>query len=186
LLGVDADEGLADALREWSGWLRRVGAPVASWLRPGRPREEIAAVLGADLPAAVFSWFSWCDGVDDAPGQTIGDCWVIPGYWPVALAETRDDWSVELPYPHWVPLLRDGSVDLYAAAWSGVGEEPVVVSLLDPGDPVVEFGSIAELVTVTNTCFARAVYALDDSGLLDLVDAAGYDTIYEEITGRPV
>lgn len=181
---MNVDESLAVALREWSGWLRRLGAPVASWLRPGRPPEEITAVLGADLPAAVLAWFSWCDGVDDAPGQSIGDCRVIPGYWPVALAETRDDWSVELPYPHWVPLLRDGGTDLYVAAWSAVGAVPVVVSLLDPGDPVVEYGSIAELVTVTNTCFAQAVYALDENGLLDLVDAAGYDTVYEAVTGR--
>ena len=139
----------------------------------------------ADLPAAVLAWFSWCDGVGDAPGQTIGDCWVIPGYWPVALAETRDDWSVELPYAHWVPLLRDGATDLYVAAWSEAGEEPVVVSLLEVENPVVEYGSVLELVTVTNACFARGVYALDEGGLLDLVDAAGYDAIYTEVTGRP-
>ncbi|MEU8242927.1 SMI1/KNR4 family protein [Actinoplanes missouriensis] len=178
-------DGLAGALREWSGWLGRVGAPVASSLRPGRSPEEITAVLGADLPASVLTWFSWCDGVEDAPGQTIGDCWVIPGYWPVALAETRLDWSVEVPYARWVPLLRDGGADLYVAAWSAAGDEPVVVSLLDPGQPVVEFGSVAELVGVTNGCFARAVYAVDESGLLDVVDAAGYDAVYEEVTGRP-
>ncbi|WP_229075162.1 hypothetical protein [Actinoplanes sp. DH11] len=182
---MDRGYGLADALQEWSGWLSRLGAPVAPWLRPGRPTSEIIAVLGPELPAAVHTWFSWCDGVEDAPGQSIGDCWVIPGYRPVALAETRDDWYVELPYPHWVPLLRDGATDLHVAAWSAAGAEPVVVSLLDPGDPVVEYGSIAELVAVTNTCFARSVYALDESGLLDLVDDAGYDAIYEEITGLP-
>ncbi|GAA2711529.1 SMI1/KNR4 family protein [Actinoplanes palleronii] len=175
----------ADALREWSGWLSRVGAPVAAHLRPGRPPEEITAALGADLPAAVLAWFSWCDGVDDAPGQVIGDCWVIPGYWPVALAEVHDDWSVELPYRHWVPLLRDGGTDLYVAAWSEPGDEPVVVSLLDPGEPVVEYTSIAELATVTNACFTQGVYAMAEDGLLDLVDAPGYDTIYEAITGRP-
>ena len=182
---MNRDESLADALREWSGWLSRLGAPVASWLRPGRPSDEITAVLGPQLPAAVHTWFSWCDGVEDAPGQTIGDCWVIPGYWPVALAETRDDRYVELPYRHWVPLLRDGATDRYVAAWSAAGEQPVVVSLLHPGNPVVEYGSIAELVTVTNTCFARSVYAVDEGGLLDLVDAAGYDTIYEQVTGLP-
>ncbi|MFC7531667.1 hypothetical protein [Actinoplanes sp. GCM10030250] len=181
---MHADSSLAGALREWSGWLSRLGAPVAPWLRRGRPPEEIHAVLGADVPAAVLAWFSWCDGVDDAPGQTIGDCWVIPGYWPVTLAETSDEWPVELSYPHWVPLLRDGATDLYVAAWSAAGEEPVVVSLLDPGNPVVEFGSVAELVTVTNACFAGGVYTLGEDGLLDLVDAAGYDTIYEEVTGR--
>ena len=181
---MNADPSLTDALREWSGWLSRLGAPVTPWLRPGRPPEEIVAVLGADLPAAVLAWFSWCDGVDDAPGQTIGDCWVIPGYWPVTLAETRDD-RVELPYRHQVPLLRDGSTDLYVAAWSAVGEEPVVVSLLNRADPVVEYGSVAELVTVTNTCFARGFYALADDGVLDLVDAAGYDTVYEQVTGLP-
>jgi hypothetical protein len=70
------------------------------------------------------------------------------------------------------------------AAWSAAGEEPVVVSLLTPGEPVVEFGSVAELVTFTNACFARAVYVMD-GGRLDLVDAAGYDAVYEEVTGRP-
>ncbi|WP_436532773.1 hypothetical protein [Actinoplanes sp. HUAS TT8] len=182
---MSRDNSLADALREWSGWLSGLGAPVASWLRPGRPSEEITAVLGPELPAAVRTWFSWCDGVEDAPGQSIGECWVIPGYWPVTLAETRAELNVELPYPHSVPLLRDGGTDLYVAAWSAAGEEPVVVSLLNPGDPVVEYGSIAELVAVTNACFARGIYALDERGLLDLIDGAGYDAIYEEITGLP-
>ncbi|GGN10612.1 hypothetical protein FHR83_003334 [Actinoplanes campanulatus] len=182
---MDADDDLGNALREWSGRLSRLGAPAADWLRPGRPDEEITAVLGADVPAAVRSWFSWCDGVDDADGQTIGDCWVIPGYWPVALDETKADLSVELPYAHWVPLLRDGGIDLYVAAWNTPGEEPVVVSLLVPGHPVVEFNSVAELVAVTNACFDRGVYAVDDDGLLDLVDDAGYDALYEEITGLP-
>jgi hypothetical protein len=182
---VNDDASLADALRSWSEWLSRLGAPVASSLRPGRSPEQIVAVLGAELPAAVLTWFSWCDGVEDAPGQTIGDCWVIPGYWPVSLAEARDELSVDLPYRHGVPLLRDGGTDLYVAAWSATGEEPVVVSLLDPGNPVVEYGSVAELVAVTNACFARNVYAVDESGLLDLVDAAGYDAVYEEVTGLP-
>ncbi|WP_433824495.1 hypothetical protein ACQP2E_20330 [Actinoplanes sp. CA-015351] len=182
---MSTDKRLPDALLEWSGWLTRLGAPVAPCLRPGQSPDKISDVLGADLPAAVLAWFSWCDGVDDAPGQTIGDCWVIPGYWPVTLAETQDMWSVEPPYPHWVPLLRDGATDLYAAAWSTSDEEPVVVSLWDHGDPVVEFHSIADLVTVTNACFARNVYALDDDGLLDLTDAEGYDKIYEEVTGLP-
>ncbi|WP_328473472.1 hypothetical protein OHA21_12600 [Actinoplanes sp. NBC_00393] len=30
-------------------------------------------MLGADLPAAVLAWFSWCDGVADAPGQTMNE-----------------------------------------------------------------------------------------------------------------
>ncbi|MEO3927155.1 hypothetical protein ABGB07_25290 [Micromonosporaceae bacterium B7E4] len=181
---------LTGQLDEWREHLTRLGAPAAPLLLPGVGRAEIEAALGPDVPDAVRDWFAWCDGVGDAPGQTIGDSYTIPGYWHVGLREAiaarpaHDGAGDPLLADPWVPLLRDGSSDLYAACWSA-GTEPVVVSIMpESGPATVEFDSIPQMVTVFNACFARSAYLLDDQGWLD-VDDDRYAEIYQEIVGRP-
>ncbi|MEO3745664.1 hypothetical protein [Plantactinospora sp. B5E13] len=183
---------LTDQLAQWRDWLVRLGAPVAPVLKPGRSRAEIEAVLGATTPRTVLEWFQWCDGVDYAPGQTIGDCWTIPGFWPVELRDVagikaaHHDEDSPLLAGNWVPLLQNGSSDLYAAAWSD-SSEPVVVTIMPEfAPPSVEFHSVEQMVAVVNECFTRSAYHLDAERQLD-VDDELYDEVYAAIVGsRPV
>ncbi|WP_156313136.1 SMI1/KNR4 family protein [Micromonospora sp. HK10] len=182
---------LTDQLAQWRESLVRLGAPVAPVLKPGRSRPEIEAVLGATAPRAVLEWFLWCDGVEYAPGQTIGDSWAIPGFWPVELqdvtgirADCHDEGSPLLA-GNWVPLLQNGSSDLYVAAWSDTSEPAVVTIMPEFAPPEVEFQSVEQMVTVFNECFARSAYYLNAERQLD-VDEELYDEIYAAVVGpRP-
>lgn len=180
---------LADRLNEWRDRLTRLGVPVAPLLAPGADRAEIEAVLGTPVPPAVSDWFAWCDGVAYAPGQTIGDSWAVPGYWPLALRDAigmkpaYDQLDVPLLREHWVPLLGNGSSDIYAATWDDADGEPVVVSIMPEYGDAVEFDSIEQMVIVFNQCFARSAYHLDEQGRLD-VDDELYAEVYEAVVGR--
>lgn len=182
---------LTDQLAQWREWLNGIGAPVAHVLKPGASPVEIDAVLGPALPYAVLEWFRWCDGVEYTPGQTIGDSWAIPGYWPIELRDVvatkavHDDPTDPLLTHHWIPLLVNGSSDLYAAVWTDT-TEPVVASIMPEAGPAeVEFRTVEQMVSVFNACFARSAYHLDDQHQLD-VDDALYDMVYDEVVGgRP-
>ncbi|MER7333710.1 MULTISPECIES: hypothetical protein [unclassified Micromonospora] len=186
-----APVALTDQLTQWRGWLETMGAPVAPVLKPGASRAEIDAVLGPDLPHAVLEWFRWCDGVEYTPGQTVGDSWAIPGYWPIELRDVvatkalHDDPTDPLLAHHWVPLLENGSSNLYAAVWTDT-TGPVVVSIMpEGGPPQIEFRTVEQMVSVFNACFACSAYYLDDQHRLE-VDDALYDEVYDMIVdGRP-
>ncbi|MFC6023529.1 hypothetical protein ACFP2T_46160 [Plantactinospora solaniradicis] len=180
---------LSEQLAQWRNWLARLDAPVAPALLPGADRTAIGAALGPTVPPAVLDWFTWCDGVGHQPGQTIGDTYAIPGYWPISLRDAVEvkpihaDPDDPLLAEHWIPLLENGSSDLYVAVWSD-GTEPAVASIMPEYGPAsVEFDSIPQMVAVFNACFARSAYFLDDEGQLD-VDDDRYAEIYQEIVGR--
>jgi hypothetical protein len=180
---------LTDQLEQWRGWLSRIGAPVAPVLKRSTSQAEIDAVLGSTTPASVREWFQWCDGVEYASGQTIGDSYAVPGFWPVELRHVAGikaalyDAGSPLLAGSWVPLLEDGGGDAYVAVWSGTSEPVVVRVMPEAGPPWVEFDSIEQMVTVFNACFGRAAYHLDPEHRLD-VDEALYDEIYTAIVGR--
>ncbi|GAA0221669.1 hypothetical protein [Cryptosporangium japonicum] len=173
---------LTAELARWRDSLVRLDAPVTSALKAGANPADIEAVLGASTPPAVLEWFQWCAGVEYMPGQTIGDSWAIPGFWPVALEDVvaikadHGDAGSPLLTESWVPLLEDGSSDLYVAAWSGAGEPVVVTVTPEFGPPKVEFRSIDQMVAVFNECFARSAFSLDAQHQLE-VD----DELYAEI-----
>jgi len=183
---------LTDQLAQWREWLVRLGAPVAPVLKAGVSRADIEAVLGTTAPRAVLEWFQWCDGVEYAPGQTVGDSWAVPGFWPVELQNIieikADHWDEGSPLlaRNWVPLLENGSSDLYAATWSGASEPVVVTIMPEFAPPQVEFQSIEQMVTVFNECFTRSAYYLNEEHQLD-VDEELYDEIYAAFVGpRPI
>jgi hypothetical protein len=179
---------LSDQLAQWREWLVRLDAPVAPNLKPGVSRADIETVLGATTPRAVLEWFQWCDGVAYAPGQTIGDSWAIPGYWPVELRDVIEIKALQydedslLLADSWVPLLENGSSDLHVAAWSDASEPRVVTVMPEFGPPSVEFHSVEQMVTVFNECFTRSAYYLNAEHQLDVNDEL-YDQIYAAIVG---
>jgi hypothetical protein len=181
---------LAEQLGRWRDWLTRLGAPVAPLLGPGADQDEIEAALGTAVPPSVREWFRWCNGIGYAPGQTIGDSYAIPGYWPIAL---RDAIAVKPTYQvasepllahHWIPLLEDGSTDLYAAVWRDTHEPAVVSIIVEAGPAEVEFDTIEQMVSVFNACFARSAYFMNDQHRL-AVDNVLYEEIYQALVGRP-
>nr|BFE64477.1 hypothetical protein GCM10020063_090030 [Dactylosporangium thailandense] len=180
---------LTERLDEWRAWLARLGAPVAPVLRSGASPGRIAQTLGPDVPSAVVEWFQWCDGVDATPGQTIGDSWTVPGFWPVELDEVArlkriyDDPDDPLLAGAWVPLLMDGGTFLYGAAWSPGGPPAVACVMPEDGPAELEFDTIEQMVEFFCACFAGSAYVLDDDGILDCVQDR-YDEIYAAIVGR--
>ncbi|KKK05207.1 hypothetical protein LQ51_15100 [Micromonospora sp. HK10] len=84
-----------------------------------------------------------------------------------------------------MPLLQNGSSDLYVAAWSDTSEPAVVTIMPEFAPPEVEFQSVEQMVTVFNECFARSAYYLNAERQLD-VDEELYDEIYAAVVGpRP-
>jgi hypothetical protein len=167
------DVPLGDRLREWSGWLGRLRAPVAPHLKPGPDPTAIRALLGKETPDSVVEWFAWCAGVAPVPGQVIGHCFVLPGYYPVELGQTL---SLAEPYqdpgdPYlsgaFLPLLDSGGSDLYAAAWSAERPEPVVVSVMpEAGPAVLAYATIGDFVATIIGRFVTGEYYVDANGRL--------------------
>jgi hypothetical protein len=60
---------LTDSLEALLAEHRRIGSPVAAYLRPGQPadrvRGQIVALVGADPPTDAVDLFAWHDGIDN-------------------------------------------------------------------------------------------------------------------------
>ncbi|GHJ46822.1 hypothetical protein Cs7R123_41640 [Catellatospora sp. TT07R-123] len=184
-------ETLTEQLGQWRAWLARLDLPSAPLLLPGRSRAEIEAALGPGIPDAVVEWFACCDGVADAPGQTVDEAYTMPWYWHASLDEAlavkaaHSGGDDPLLAGAWLPLLVCCGTDLYAAVWTD-GAEPAVAAVLpEAGPAAIEFDSIAQLAAVVNACFANGAFHRDAAGHLDLDDDR-YEQAYQAVVGRPV
>lgn len=173
---VDLLEGIFQRLQE----LRR---PVVSLLRPGATVADLdeAGIQQQDLR----DWFGWRNGVIEAAGQTQGDVSVVPGYWPVSLAEAL---SLKPSYQgdptlgdSWVPLLTSGGGDIYAAVWTG-DSRPVVAGVLIGEPTEIEFPTLEAMLEVFLACFERGAYFVGEGGYLE-ADSSSYEEIYDEVIG---
>lgn len=177
---------IVERLEEVTRRLSDLGRPIADQLLPGASAPELDAA-GA-LPMEVRDWFGWRNGVAELPGQTQGDVSLIPGYWPVSLAEAI---NMKGPYEgdpvlgnSWIPLLASGGGDIYAAVWAGDSVPTVAGVLL--GEPTeIEFPDIETMLELFLACFDQGAYFVGEGGFL-VANPDRYEEIYEEVVGGRV
>jgi hypothetical protein len=176
---------LPDELEGLVGYLRDLHRPVVSWLRPGVEASEIVSALGMEVPVSVIQWFGWCNGVEELPNQLQDDVEIIPRYNPVSLDEVpglmRAHAGDRIFGDQWIPLLRSGGGDIYAAVWKPNAEAQVAWALIGESTEI-EFESIDQMVTVFNGAFDGAAFFINDDGQLDK-DPERYREIYRRIVG---
>lgn len=162
--------------------LTTLNRPVVGWLLPGVDAHHVSSALGFPVPPSVAQWFGWCNGVAESPGQLQDDVNVVPGYNPVSVEEAvrmMPDYAGDpLLGSHWVPLLRSGGGDIYAATWSADKEAAVAGVLI--GEPTeVEFTGIEQMVSVFNQSFAQRAYYVEQGRLT--MDPELYDEVYAQV-----
>ena len=176
---------LASELAELVEQLSRMGRGVVTLLRPGAQAAEVEAAFGRPVPDSVADWFSWCNGVTARAGQIQDDVNIIPGYNLVSVNEavamiptySGDD---VLGF-NWIPLLRSGGGDIYAAVWDSARVARVAGVIV--GEPTeIEFSSIEQMVSVFNECFRNGAFYIDPQGMFSM-DPELYDETYARILG---
>jgi hypothetical protein len=175
---------LLDQLRERLSTLR---IPAVDLLVPGLPESEVRARL-AGAPDNVIEWFTWCDGTERRPRQTIDEASFIPGYIFPSLNEAIEvkETPIELPegYADWIPVLVTGGFDFYAAAWRKDEEAQVFGVLL--GEPVeLEYDNVEAMVQTFSAAIDSSAFFIDERGEFSM-DPDGFDRVYEQVNGRPL
>ena len=174
---------LVDRLDDLEERLRDLGRPVVDLLLPGAAASDLD---GAGIqPSDVRDWFGWRNGVAERPGQTQGDVSLIPGYWPVSLAEAL---RMKLSYEgdpvlgeSWIPILASGGGDIYAAVWKG-GSVPSVAGVLLGESTEIEFPTIETMLDLFIACYDQGAYFVGANGYLE-ADPTRYEEIYDEVLG---
>lgn len=163
-------------LREKLDQLRNVlidlDRPVVGALLPGTelqsPSDESPVV-----PNDAKEWFRWTAGVANLPGQTVDDCCVIPGYYPLSPDESRayaDAWKDALEITSaesLIPFLGAPNGDCYAFAWSAGGYLGIAGFLVGE-DAEIEFPSLGSMLDYFLACYQDGAFYVDESGHLTM------------------
>ncbi|WP_434446822.1 hypothetical protein [Lentzea sp. E54] len=112
---------IVDRLNGLVEHLRVLGRPVVGLLRQGTTPADLDEAR--IQPQDVWDWFGWWNGVLEVAGKSQDEISVIPGYWPVSLAEAlrmKPSYQEDSELGDtWIPLLVSGGGDIYAAVWKG-------------------------------------------------------------------
>ncbi|MFG1839079.1 SMI1/KNR4 family protein [Micromonospora sp. NPDC049175] len=170
----DADQNLTRVLEQLESQWRRIGAPIAERLAPGKSDGHLAAVFSASdlhLPAEVRRLWGWHDGVRRLQaGTRLGmESRVGPGGWEfLSLTEAMDERSLMLGVcgrthypaddrdwdgywrPSWLPLFAfDANLVFVDLARSSHGNSPVHLWSAEPEDVgVARTASLTDLLAI--------------------------------------
>ncbi|MFI6262924.1 hypothetical protein [Micromonospora sp. NPDC051006] len=166
---------LQQSLEALWGHLATIGRPVVVARIPGPGLEDVKSALGEPIPDMVAQWFNWSNGVADTPGQTQDDASVMPGYWPLSIAEAKSIMSDYIDDEaalgdHWVPLLGSGGGDFYAAVFDESLHEVGVFTVMSGGETEISFRSVEEMVDGFLELYQTGVFYVDDDGTLEADD----------------
>lgn len=145
-------------------------APLADAWRPGRDRDDLAAVQvdGNSLPGPVMDWFAWHDGTDS-------DHELLPDGRPLpldrALAVSRARWDTAQAVARetgltdpvgwaeaWLPLLAAHQEELCWVVDCSVADPQVLLVDSEDPDPKQAFTSVAALVADLAAAWAAGAY----------------------------
>jgi hypothetical protein len=173
---------LGEELERLLGHLRELQLAVTQFLRPGAEGGAFADVLGAEPPASVLEWFSWCNGVRSEQGQVQDDVNIIPGYNPISVEEAvrlKPSYAGDpVLGENWIPLLDSAGGDIYAAVWNG-SENAAVAGVLAGELTEIEFPSILDMVRYFNACYQRGAFYVDGRWLAMNADSSAL--VYDEM-----
>jgi hypothetical protein len=158
---------LQDDLDRLWGEVRLLGRPVVDARNPGIDAAEVRRVLGSDVPNDVIEWFRYGDGVAYVDGQTQDDAALVPGYYPLSLAEAveiRSNYGGDLG-SWWLPLLSTGGGDFYAAAADSMGNL-TVRSVMNGGVERRAYMGIEEMVAAFVRMYREGVFFVRSDGIL--------------------
>jgi hypothetical protein len=160
-----------EGLERLRGILSSLERPVVDILRPGVELVgEHPVIEGA--PNDAKSWFEWSSGVENSPGSTVGDCCVMPGYYPLSVEESRSyiqAWGPEgLEYfggAKFLPFVGAPNGDCYAFVWSSDAYSGIA-GLLVGEEGEIEFSGLEFVLEWVLECYGEGAFYVDSSGRL--------------------
>lgn len=177
--GTDATQ-IQHALTRFDAAVRLNAPPSAlKLLKPGVEADLVKDGLdlcGLPRSADLESLYGWHNGTGSSPGTLLGQMWLLPGFYLIALDEAiahhsafKDDsrWD-----PLWFPVFADESGDFYVLDFRPKAAPVVRRFYLEETEQPLHYQSLAAMINTAAAAFETGAVYTDETGFVDIDDDA--------------
>lgn len=144
------------------------------------PREVTLSTLGNRslvVPLDLLELWEWHNGTASAEGTTLGDMWLIPGFYLLSVDEAASRFEQQVADPRWdktwLPVLADDGGD-YLAVRCAAGDQQGNVHRFRTDDYEVplEYRSVERMAATFAAAYEDGAFYVDPDGWLEQDDTA--------------
>lgn len=178
----------AEALTVIEQSLRRLERPTIALLNPGLAADAVRPLLasrGLEPPSDLLGLWEWRNGTDPSTGATLGDLWLVPGYYLLSVDDATMSFDAFVRDPRWdaswLPVLADGG-GYFLAVKCSAGEDHGAVHhfRVDESEQPLEFRSVERMLATFAAAFDRGIFYMDGNGFLE-EDSGAFATLAAEL-----
>ena len=169
---------VAAALTRIEAGIRRLELhTVLAALRDGvAPRVTHARLASLELASNphLEALYAWRDGTRTGSGATLGEIWLIPGFYLLSLDDAIANYRAFAADPRWrfgwLPLFADGGGDFYVVELGREQSGAVRRFRIDEAEHPIEFATVGDFLGTLAAAFDEGVFLAFDEGGVDMND----------------
>lgn len=155
--------------------LRQLQRPTLAMLNPGVTPDAVRPLLtsrGLHPPSELLDLWEWRDGTGGPPDATLGDLWLVPGFYLLSVGDSTKNFDAFLPSPRWqpgwLPILADGGGDFMAVDCSDGNHHGAVYHFrIDQPEHPLEYQTVGRMLATYSAAFEHGVFHVDHDGLFN-------------------